>query len=348
MQKNNNFIWLLCWRVSQFLIAGLLLSYCAPFLPTDKSSIGIFLGLLYPFLVVTSLVFVACWLLFRGRREAMTILLVVLLGLPLLRRNFQIHFFNGTLAKNEQQVRLLSWNIANTPYKVNFALSNAIERIRPDIICLQEMHPRATAFKNYPFSALSGFNTRIYSNFPILKSGTVLYKFQFLPSPYIDEDGAVWADIQIKNKIIRFYSVHLLSYNMTYVIDKVATEFDKPSNKNWSRGMTIFQKMRRVSAPRAKQAQELAAHIRQSPYPVVITGDFNECPQSYVYRHLSEGLHDAFVREGSGFGWTFNQNIPFLKIDYTFYNPNLKIIAHKIESSDYTSDHFAQVTDFAF
>lgn len=241
----------------------------------------------------------------------------------------------------------MSWNIGNAPYRLGSPLSNAVEKVMPDIVCIQEMHPKA-AFKLYPFSAISSFNVRIYSQYPILRQGTVVYKFQHKPSPYTDEDGAVWADIQIGEKIIRVYSVHLISYNMTYVIDQTATEFDAGEGKTWSRGFKILKKMAKVAPARAQQARELAAHIQKSPYPVIVTGDFNECPQSYVYSVLGKNLNDAFVTDGNGFGWTYNKNIPMLKIDFTLYDPRLKVVAHEIRSQDFTSDHFAQITDFGF
>ncbi|MEM8906288.1 MAG: endonuclease/exonuclease/phosphatase family protein, partial [Bacteroidota bacterium] len=96
---------------------------------------------------------------------------------------------------------------------------------------------------------------------------------------------------------------------------------------------------------RAQQAHLVAEHVRNSPYPVMICGDFNETPLSYVYRILSAPLQDAFKQKGSGLGTTYAGKIPALRIDYILADRRLKILDHQILYKSY-SDHYPVRSSF--
>ena len=56
---------------------------------------------------------------------------------------------------------------------------------------------------------------------------------------------------------------------------------------------------------RAVQADFIKDEINQSPFPVIVCGDFNDVPNSYAYETISEGLQDAFVKKGMGISQNF-------------------------------------------
>ena len=79
-------------------------------------------------------------------------------------------------------------------------------------------------------------------------------------------------------------------------------------------------------------------HMNDSPYPIVVCGDFNDTPNSFSYQKIVNGLNDSFLQKGSGFGSTFLGKIPFLRIDYILHSPNVKIqsfTTHKAKLSDH-------------
>ena len=45
-----------------------------------------------------------------------------------------------------------------------------------------------------------------------------------------------------------------------------------------------------------EQADTIAKYIQQSPYPVIVCGDFNDVPGSYAYRTVKGNLQDVFVK----------------------------------------------------
>ena len=59
---------------------------------------------------------------------------------------------------------------------------------------------------------------------------------------------------------------------------------------------------------------------QQSPYPVIVAGDFNDTPVSYAYRKIRKGLNDSFVNSGYGAGFTYKGNYPPNRIDYILYD----------------------------
>jgi endonuclease/exonuclease/phosphatase family metal-dependent hydrolase len=81
-----------------------------------------------------------------------------------------------------------------------------------------------------------------------------------------------------------------------------------------------------------------------SPYPVVLTGDLNDVPNSYTYFKVRGSFKDAFLEKGYGIGRTFRSLSPTLRIDYIFTDPRFSVVQFKREKKDY-SDHYMIVTD---
>jgi endonuclease/exonuclease/phosphatase (EEP) superfamily protein YafD len=103
--------------------------------------------------------------------------------------------------------------------------------------------------------------------------------------------------------------------------------------------------MKHAFIKRALQSETVAAFIRNSPYSVILAGDFNDTPVSYSYRRIANELDDTFVDEGKGLGQTHAQMLPMLRIDYIFHSKTLQTIEHKTIDKDY-SDHFPVIARF--
>ena len=78
--------------------------------------------------------------------------------------------------------------------------------------------------------------------------------------------------------------------------------------------------------------------IKNSPYPVVLCGDFNDTPVSYCYNVVSKSLEDSFIESGSGVGTTYIGKIPSNRIDYIFHSDQLESMEFKTHQVSY-SDH---------
>ena len=95
---------------------------------------------------------------------------------------------------------------------------------------------------------------------------------------------------------------------------------------------------------RAEQARAIRRLLDAETHPFLILGDFNSTPGSWVYAHLSRGLHDAFGRAGSGWGATFPARLPLIRIDFVLASKEWEVRrAHT--SKAVVSDHVPVVAE---
>ena len=102
--------------------------------------------------------------------------------------------------------------------------------------------------------------------------------------------------------------------------------------------LAFIHQLKKQSQLRSIQTQTILEALEDSPYPVIVLGDFNDTPQSFTYQQLKEGRKDAFVEKGSGWGATYLKPLPFLRIDYIFYDKELVCTDYQ-SSTSIKSDH---------
>jgi endonuclease/exonuclease/phosphatase family metal-dependent hydrolase len=208
----------------------------------------------------------------------------------------------------------------------------------PDILCTQE-----TRGKFYPMLAEKmGYEHKFN-----LKKGTVIL------SKYPMEAGgdipfgktgnsSLWVDVRIGKKLVRVYSVHLQSNKVTNDTEKVIEKGDLDEEKTWEDINRVLRKVGGATIIRAEQAERLRAHIEGCPHPVILCGDLNDTPNSYVYRVLSKGMTDTFQERGFGLGSTFSGVLPFLRIDYILADPAIRTYNCRTVRGPF-SDHYPVV-----
>ena len=89
----------------------------------------------------------------------------------------------------------------------------------------------------------------------------------------------------------------------------------------------------------------MAEKVHESPYPVILCGDFNDTPVSYTYHKLSRKLNDAFIGSGIGMGTTFRGNFPYVRIDYMLYSNDFKAYRYQTGKINW-SDHYPVMARF--
>ena len=94
--------------------------------------------------------------------------------------------------------------------------------------------------------------------------------------------------------------------------------------------MCIRDSITDASKARALQAQELVRRMEESPYPVIVAGDFNDTPMSYAMHALrGSRADDTFAVASWGPGGTHLGAIPGLRIDGVLADTSLHCVAHK-------------------
>ena len=101
----------------------------------------------------------------------------------------------------------------------------------------------------------------------------------------------------------------------------------------------MMVKYRRMSIRRAEQAIQVKNHAANSPFPVIIAGDFNDTPYSYAYEQLTEKRKDSFLECGKGIGSTFVGALPGLRIDFVLADEKkIEFCFHRVMQTTF-SDH---------
>lgn len=170
-------------------------------------------------------------------------------------------------------------------------------------------------------------------------------KQEILNQGELASDGvgnAFFADIKTENRIIRIVNVYMTPFSF----DKQKVKPGEDLDKNKTKVMYILRKL----IPTFKVHQEEVATIRkaidESPYPVMLVGDFNAVPNSYEYYHLGKGLTDAFVAVGRGSGTSFHDYKFPIRIDYVFTSKEIKPISYRVDRRVHLSDHFPIIAEF--
>ncbi|THV56699.1 MULTISPECIES: endonuclease/exonuclease/phosphatase family protein [Chryseobacterium] len=178
---------------------------------------------------------------------------------------------------------------------------------------------------------------------------TILTKHRIVKQQLIDPQDenvripGLQVDIEIKGKVYRFIDVYLNPFRFQKDMVRLNGNTDTDEQK-------IKDVVKRL-IPTFKKHQDQVTLIREaidnSPYPVILAGDFNSVPNSYEYYHLSDGLEDAFVEAGRGSATSFHDYKFPIRIDYIFSSQSLKVISYKVDRSVSISDHYPVIVKFS-
>lgn len=343
----------------------LLLSYLSPFVNPAVFWVFGLLGLLYPvFLIISLLVLVlAFW---RKSRLKWVVLVVLLIGSPLHIRYFAFGSSNE-VAKTETSINIMSYNVRlfNVYNWLNTNKADNKNKIlkfigseAPAVLCLQEYYVdndvspyitleeviKSGAFLDYHQRLATQTSKRDYgiitlSKHPIIKKGTV-----------VNDDAdllCIFTDI-IKNKdTFRIYNTHLESIKFQQDDYDMFSQKSITNQNRFKKLRNMLGKVKRAYPKRVEQAKRIVAHAKEAPYPVIICGDFNDTPFSYVYNLFNTSFSDAFREAYFGLGRTYAGRVPAGRIDYLFYNEGFKVNDFKIQK-EVLSDHYAIWSTFTF
>lgn len=348
------------------IIAGtaLLFSYLAPFINPSKFLLPALFGLAYPFLLLVNLIFLIYWII-RLKKVLLISLLVILAGWNHL--NNLIPMGGKTHApqvgmESDSLFNVMSYNVRgfdcyNWTEDPNTRgdIISLIQAQAPDILCLQEFYTSkkkgerksdlASQLKGLPYSNMyyttdpankNGFGIATYSRFPVIKRSRIPFNSS--------NNAAMYTDHLILDDTIRVFNIHLQSINFKQenyaFLDTARLKYSDEQLKGFR---SIGSHLKTAFAQRAEQANMIANYIKESPYPVIAMGDFNDTPHSYAYRKIKKGLEDAFRRSGRGFGNTYAGDLPSFRIDHILLGEPLVPYKFKRIKKKY-SDHYPIVS----
>jgi endonuclease/exonuclease/phosphatase family metal-dependent hydrolase len=318
-------------------------------------------GLLFPYLMTVNLILMVVWALRRRKFIAVPLLATILCW----GRAEEYYQFSGQpvpVTDDEswgEPIKVMSFNVRlfdlyNWTHNAETRASifAYFEKEQPDILCLQEFYNSTRNFKNdrdlrgilkakhahveYPLTlyGADSWGIATYSAYPIVNKGVL----------YFDEKTAnicIFTDVRTQEDTIRIYNCHLQSVRFQdedYRFFENLGEGQEEAEK-LKRTRKILSRLKIAYIKRAAQAELIAEHIRQSPHPVVLCGDFNDTPASYTYQTVAGELSDAFIESGSGTGTSYAGPLPGLRIDYILHSSSFNSFGFTTDRVK-LSDHF--------
>jgi endonuclease/exonuclease/phosphatase family metal-dependent hydrolase len=177
----------------------------------------------------------------------------------------------------------------------------------------------------------------IISKFPIVHKGEIFTE----KSNYANR--SIFTDIRVNSDTIRIVNLHFHSM----VLNPLPSTTNLSSMKQFT--IDTYARVKSGLLFREKQANMILDFINNSPYPVIVAGDFNEIPYGYVYRKFSKFFDNAFEEAGNGFGFSINTTFPFLRIDNQFYDANTFDAIHYTTFREISiSEHYPIQTVYRF
>ncbi|MEI9956962.1 MAG: endonuclease/exonuclease/phosphatase family protein [Ferruginibacter sp.] len=368
LKRNIRFLFI---AANIITVVFLLLACLVPFLNAGKHTFIALLGLVFPLLFLMVLCFFIYWLIRRSKWALLSVV-ALLLSWQQVWVVFNWGFsktFN--VDKSPSTLRVFTWNLsawgvtAKGKNKNNTAsMVDLIKSTNADVLCLEEflyyndeqyqdtIIPALKAMgyqyvyfakKEYTgtfFKELHLTGTEIMSKYPIINTATFIYNEEAVTEPLI------YADIKVNDKTIRVFTTHLESVRFGDDDYEALHNFKNPVKINIRETRNAGGKLKRAYRKRALQAEFLHDKIIESPYPVIVCGDFNDVPSSFTYFTVKGNLQDAFLKKGAGFGRTFRFISPTLRIDYILADKKFDVTQYHVFDDVKYSDHYPVVADF--
>ena len=272
------------------------------------------------------------------------------------------------VAKLPNSIRVMSWNVEHfdilehkTHPERKQEMLDLINKYSPDVACFQEMVggdldstainfvPRIAKqlkyqYYYYSYDKRDDFDSKhhygiiTFSRFPIIQ------KYTYSP-PELNYNSIFQSiDIAANNDTFRVFNIHLQSLKFSDISRQYIDDPTLKGRVDIEKSKNIISKFKTGFAKRKLQSETVKKSMNESPYKVILCGDFNDVPNSYAYNTIGKGLKNAYAEKGSGIGRTFSSISPTLRIDNIFVDNKL-IVEQFVRIKKKLSDHFPIIAD---
>lgn len=345
-------------------LGSLILAYTCPYVHPSTFWLLPFFGLAYPVIIICTLLLLVFWSIQKSKM-ALLVALVILLGGKLHFRTFSVPFDKTTLpADTVNTLKLLSYNVRlfdlydykDNLYKNRNAIFEYLKEQDADVVCFQEFYhqDKPTRFPtrdtltgilgtkyyherySHKLKGRQNFGIAMFSKYPMIAKGDIMFD----DPENKDNNYCIFADVVKGKDTFRIYNVHLQSIKFQQD-DYALFDPDGLKDKQTKSALKLMlEKLKTAFPKRADQAIKVVEHMQQSPYEVIVCGDFNDTPLSYCYNTFYSHYTDAFRNSRAGIGVTYAGRVPAGRIDYIFHSRKLESADFGIQEHVY-SDHRA-------
>ena len=320
------------------------------------------------YFLLALIIFIVFWLFVKPKLIFISVIAIAVAWMPL---GQIIKIKQGgefKIAKLPNSIRVMSWNVEHfdilehkTHPERKQEMLDLINKYAPDVACFQEMvggdfdstainyvpHiAKALNYKYYyysydkrdDFDGKHHYGIITFSRFPIIQKYTY--------GPVEPNYNSIFQSIDVAthDDTFRIFNIHLQSLKFSdisrqYIEDPtLKSEIDLEKSKN------IISKFKTGFAKRKLQSERVKKSMNDTPYKVILCGDFNDVPNSYAYNTIGKGLKNAYAEKGSGIGRTFSSISPTLRIDNIFVDKRM-MVEQFVRVKKKLSDHFPIIAD---
>ena len=291
-----------------------------------------FLSLGFPFLMISNVLLIVFWI-FSFKKRAVVFIIITVFFLTPIRR--WINYVPKTETKGKI-INVITFNNKNSFYG-KARVESFLDSKNADVIMLQEAgygnnnEPKLNHYEHQIHGSIVSF----YTNHKILKQGDI---------DFLSNGEAKYLDVEIEGKIIRFINIYLEPFQLHKSMVKPSSSIEV----NEVKAKGLVKRFIPVFKIHSEQVDILKEFIQQSPYPVILGGDFNSVPNSYEYYTINSLLNDAFLDGGSGSGTSFHDYKFPIRIDYLFTSKEIICQKYSIDRTEKMSDHYPVLAEFSF
>ncbi|MEO9022574.1 MAG: endonuclease/exonuclease/phosphatase family protein [Ginsengibacter sp.] len=359
LEKTRSFFRTILIVANLCVIVAYLLVCVLPYANTGKHWYFAFPGLVFPLVLFTLICFIILWAVLRSRWFWIS-LIVMCAGtqqiLSVLSFRLPQEF---SYEKPPATLRVMEWNVE--AWEHTQEMMEVVKAQNADILCFEEYadirkleDPHSTTsvimkmgYPYYLFAKTKDLYSDeirgvvIFSKYPILDSSVVSY------GAHTQAEHLISIDIRPADKTFRIFTTHLQSVRFGPSDYGSLSRMKRARDPGYRDSRTIVSKLKTGYEQRYLQAQIVKQKIAESPYPAIITGDFNDVPNSNTYFTIKGNMQDAFLKKGYWIGRTFRFISPTLRIDYILADKKFKVDQFKVIHVPY-SDHFPIVADLQY
>lgn len=331
-----------------------LVAYSDHFDPEHHPFLGC-AGMVFPFFLLANLIVLVVWLIINWKR-AWIPLLAYLLAIPAIRVYLPMNFSHEPPAES---LKVISYNVdcyneVKESPNSKVLIYDYLKQQNADIVCLQEdvvssvdsLHNLALLYP-YNDTVQLGLVSSVFINAVGIHSRYPILRKEKLSIPS-QGNGAAAFFLQIGRDtvcVVNFHleTTHLSKTDRQRYSDIISGDMDSEQAQVETR--MIFGKLSLAMGKRARQADILHDYIESHRhYPLIVCGDMNDTPISYVRRTIAKGLTDAYVESGCGLGFTYRRKGFRFRIDNILSSSHFKPYNCYVDDTVEASDHYPVIT----
>jgi endonuclease/exonuclease/phosphatase family metal-dependent hydrolase len=294
------------------------------YLPANQYPTLNWLSVFLPIILLLNAAIALCWI-WKKSLWMIVPLLSILICFPFISST--LHWNFRKQAPPKTPFTIATYNIRNVMGENIFLdaqqFAALLKQESVDVICLQELPGEGvireglivelTKFLPYyqVSSQLPGtLELAIFSRYPIVEMNPILFTEE-------TQNSSFWVDLDREGDRIRIFNNHLQTTN----INQNKVSFSLKIGEMINQLKKMKQVVEENGGIRTRQANVIRKLLDESPYPVIVCGDFNANPASYTYKTIKGTLKDSFREAGTGYGYSYRYLKKLFRIDYILYSP---------------------------